>query len=152
MKTKILIAFLFIAFFSINNYAQNDWKYDYDKALELAQSEKKPVLILFTGSDWCPPCKRLHAAIFHSEEFEKWAKNNLIMVLADFPRMQKNQLSKEQSKKNENLAKKFNIRGLPTVILLNNYGKILYRTSGYRGESPKEYINNIIEKTKNSIH
>jgi thioredoxin-related protein len=152
MKIKILLIFAFVGFLSISNYAQNDWKLDYDNAIELAKTEKKPVLILFTGSDWCPPCKKLHSAIFHSKEFEEWAKDNLIMVLADFPRMSKNQLPKEQRIKNENLAKKYKIRGLPTVLLLSNYGKILDRKTGYRGETPKEYINNIIQKTKNSIH
>ncbi|HEB62690.1 MAG TPA: thioredoxin family protein [Bacteroidetes bacterium] len=151
MKIKILLAFTFVVLFSINNYAQNNWKLDYDEALELAKIEKKPVLILFTGSDWCPPCKRLHSAIFHSAEFENWAKDHLILVLADFPRRRENQLPKEQKIKNNNLAKKFGLRGFPTVFLVNNYGKILDKKVGYGGESPKEYIQNIIQKT-NSIH
>ena len=105
-------------------------------------------MILFTGSDWCPPCKRLHAAIFHSEEFEKWAKKNLVMVLADFPRRRQNQLPQEQKIKNNELATKFGIRGFPTVLILDTEGKVLDKKVGYRGESPKEYIQNIIEKTK----
>ncbi len=151
MKIRILIAFTFVVLFSFNNYAQNDWKLDYNQALELAKSEKKPILVLFTGSDWCPPCMLLHKYIFHTDEFEKWSKDHLIMVLADFPRLRKNQIPEEQAKKNEKLAKKFKVKVLPTVFLLNNYGKVLDKKVGYNGETPKEYIQNIIQKT-NSIH
>ncbi len=151
MKIRILLAFTFLVLFSVNNYAQNDWKLDYDQALELAKAEKKPVLILFTGSDWCPPCKMLHSAIFHSKEFEEWAKDHLVMVLADFPKRRKNQLPLEQRIKNKNLADKFGLEGFPTVFILDYNGNILDKKVGYRGESPKEYIQNIIQKTKN-IH
>lgn len=149
MKMKFILSILFVLSFTVMNFAQNDWKLDYDEALATAKTEKKPVLILFTGSDWCPPCKRLHSAIFHNKQFEDWAKDNLIMVLADFPRRKENQLPVEQKVKNNNLAKKFGIRGFPTVLILNTYGKVLDKKVGYGGESPKEYIQNIVSKTKN---
>ena len=128
--------------------AQNNWNVDYNKAMAKAKVEKKPVLVLFTGSDWCPPCHILESRIFESKKFEDYAKDNLILVMADFPKRKQNQLSIEQQQKNNKLAVKFGIRGFPTVLLLDTNGKVLDKKVGFGGETPEQYIQNIKNKTK----
>ena len=51
----------------------------------LAQNpaEKKMVLMDFTGSDWCPPCKALEKNVLSSPAFEAFAKENLVLVQVD---------------------------------------------------------------------
>src|SRR5947209_4624292 len=66
--------------------ADSDWLTDLPKALGKAKAEKKLVLMDFTGSDWCPPCKALHKNVLSSKEFEGYAQTNLVLVLVDFPR------------------------------------------------------------------
>jgi len=69
------------------------------------------------------------------------------LLRADFPRNKGNQLSKEQLKKNEALAEKYNTRGFfPLVVLLNSSGQVL-GTTGYKNVSPSEYIK-ILESLK----
>jgi len=147
MKSKLFIIALlvFSASFAV---AQNDWKLDFDKALAQAKKEHKPVLVLFTGSDWCPPCHILESRIFESKEFEDYAKKHLILVMADFPRRAKNRLPVEQQQKNNQLAMKYGIRGFPTVLLFSPDGKELDRKVGFGGGTPAQYIQNIKEKTK----
>ena len=39
--------------------AEIKWQNDMTAASEAAKKEKKPVIMLFTGSDWCPPCMKM---------------------------------------------------------------------------------------------
>lgn len=122
-----------------------EWLTDLPKALEKAKTEKKLVLLEFTGSDWCPPCKLLHETVLTSKEFGAYADKNLILVEADFP--QKKAQSDELKKANQALSDKFKIEGYPTVILLDAGGKVLNKDEGYGGAKPAEFIAGL-EKAK----
>ncbi len=114
------------------------WMTDLSKAQAKAKEEKKLVFVEFTGSDWCPPCKKLKAEILSSADFAKYAQENLVLVELDFPR------AKEQSQDlkdaNKALSQKFGIRGFPTVIVFDGEGKELNRQVGFGGGSAKDYI------------
>ena len=62
MKNLILLFALALVF---NVSAQEEhlsnlnWLTDIDEAKTVSSKEKKPILVYFTGSDWCPPCKML---------------------------------------------------------------------------------------------
>jgi len=106
------------------------WSEDLEKALEQAKKENKSVLVEFTGSDWCPPCKMMRKEVFSKEEFVKAASKNFILVEIDMPRD-----NKEVAKKNEPMVKKYKVDGFPTVILLSPEGKEFSRF--YASEHPK---------------
>ena len=118
--------------------AEGEWLTDLAKAQEKAKTEKKLVLVDFTGSDWCPPCKALHKNVFTSSEFSEFAKKNLVLVEVDFPR--KKEQSPEVKKANRELAKKHDIDGYPTVIVFDSAGKQLSKKVGYSGASAKDYV------------
>ena len=120
------------------------WQTDFEKAKQTAQSEHKFILLNFSGSDWCGPCIRLHKEIFDSETFTAYANDHLILVNADFPRMKKNALPKEQQKKNDQLAEVYNKEGIfPLTVLLTADGKVLKRWEGFHPVSPSEFINQV---------
>jgi protein disulfide-isomerase len=127
-----------VAFWQATQAAEGNWLTDFAKATALAKQEKKLVLMDFTGSDWCPPCQALHKNVLTSKEFVDFAKENLVLVLVDFP--QHRALPAEQQKANDALSRKFEIEGYPTVILLNPDGKPLSKQVGYSGESAKEFV------------
>ena len=79
------VLFVLILFFSIGIKAQ-EWNENYSDALSQAKAENKPLILVFSGSDWCPPCKRLNKKIFTSEEFKSYASKNYVLYRADFPR------------------------------------------------------------------
>jgi protein disulfide-isomerase len=118
--------------------AEGEWLTDLPKAQAKAKAEKKMLLMDFTGSDWCPPCKALHKNVLTSAEFVQFAKANLVLVELDFPR------SKPQSdtlkKANGALSQKYGIEGYPTVIVLDADGKQLSKEVGYGGTAPKDYV------------
>lgn len=120
------------------NAAEAEWTTNLPKAQAKAKAENKLVLIEFTGSDWCPPCKALHKNVMTSEEFVTYAKDNLVLVEADFPRGKEQ--SKELKASNAALSKKFNVEGFPTVIVLDGNGKQLKKDVGYSGEDAKDFV------------
>ena len=134
---KFIFSLVFI--FLLNN--QIEWNTDFEKAKIEAIRSHKLILLNFSGSDWCSPCIRMKEEIFDSDVFEKYAEQNLILVRADFPRLKKNLLSKEQTKQNEKLADKYDPGGkFPFTILLDESGKILKEWEGYPDESPDKFV------------
>jgi len=121
--------------------AEGGWLTDLAKAQAQAKVEKKMVFMDFTGSDWCPPCKALHKNVLTSSDFLNYARENLVLLVVDFPR------SKPQSEAlrtaNEELAKKFAVDSFPTIIVLDANGKKLSKESGYDGSNAKEFVANL---------
>jgi len=111
-------------------YGGITWYLDYNEARKIALSEHKPIVILFTGSDWCPPCKALHNEVLPNKMFQDEAKG-IIWVLADFPR--RKPMSDEQKSRNRQLAMRFLGRGgLPTMVAVNPQTQTeIRRISGY---------------------
>jgi len=136
--------FLLITFLSVAFLSPTPWQTDIEKAEQSAKVEHKVILLNFSGSDWCGPCIRLHKEIFDSEVFTKFSAEHLVLLNADFPRLKKNQLSKEQQKKNDEMAEAYNKDGIfPLTVLLNPEGKVLKRWEGFPKESAEEFINEI---------
>lgn len=122
------------------------WLHSLEAAKETAKKEHKLILLNFSGSDWCIPCIRLHDEIFQSESFSVYANNSLILVNADFPRKNKNKLSKEQQKINDDLAERYNPQGsFPYTLLLDENGNKLKVWDGFYKNGPENFIHEINE-------
>jgi len=123
-------------------FSQN-WNLNLDNAKSLASQENKNIVLVFSGSDWCAPCIKLEKNIWESPEFQKAAKNDWVLLKADFPRKKANRLSKEQTNENEMLAEKYNPNGyFPLVVIMDASGKVL-GTTAYKDFSPSEYIKHL---------
>jgi len=120
--------------------AHGEWLTDYDAALKASASKGKPVLIDFTGSDWCGWCIKLDREVFETREFRDYADSRLILLKLDFPR-NKPQTAQEKAK-NEALASKYGVEGFPTVLLVDSTGKVLKRT-GYVPGGPEAFLKGI---------
>jgi thioredoxin-related protein len=134
---------LFISFILALS-ANVTWLGDFNEATSEAVRSHKYILINFSGSDWCGPCIRERKEILENETFEKYASDHLVLVRADFPRQKKNQLSKEQTQRNEALADKYNPDGkFPYTILVDENGKVVKDWDGFPNESPENFVNQI---------
>jgi thioredoxin-related protein len=124
--------------------ASVSWETDFNMAKQKAKQEHKFILLNFSGSDWCGPCIRMHKDIFESTAFKEYAGTNLVLVNADFPRMKKNQLSKEQQKQNDKLAEKYNSQGIfPVTLLLDAEGNVIKNWDGLPNLSPEEFTTQV---------
>lgn len=132
---------LFLTFFTFLTFQTAYWSGNFDETIKTAKYVHKPILINFSGSDWCGPCIRLREEIFESDVFKTYAAKNILLVRADFPRQKKNQLSATQLKLNEALAEKFNKDGkFPYTILVDENGKVLKIWEGYPNLTPKQFV------------
>jgi thioredoxin-related protein len=125
------------------------WNSSLPAALAQAKASQKPVLAVFSGSDWCKPCMQLKQEVFDQPEFMRYAQDKFVLARFDFPRNKKNALSKEQTKLSEEAAAQLNKEGaFPAVVLLSPEGKVLART-GYRpGGAPAydAYLTQLLAK------
>ena len=120
------------------------WLTDFDQATKVATQSKKMILVNFSGSDWCGPCIQMKKRIFDSRDFETYAQKNIVLLSIDFPRMKRRQLSEDQTRKNEALAKKYDPRGvLPYTMLINPAGKVLQEWVGAYDGDPDTFISEI---------
>ena len=92
------------------------WQKNFEKAQKLAKRKNKPLLVFFTGSDWCGPCKNL--------------QKDFILYEADFPR-RTDIITPEKKKENIKIQRKYGVRGYPTILILNSKGEEIGRRVGY---------------------
>ncbi len=108
------------------------WTTDYKKAQDEAKASHKLLLLDFTGSDWCGFCIQLDKAILQQPQFKDYASKNLVLMEVDFPRRKAQ--SAETQKQNMELARRYQIEGFPTLVVLNGEGKTVWRYDGlYQG-------------------
>ena len=65
--------------------ASDRWLRSYDEAMEAAERTGRPVLTIFTGSDWCPHCVTLEKKVLDSQQFLAWAENRVVLLMIDLP-------------------------------------------------------------------
>lgn len=97
---------------------------DYDAALARAAKEKKPVLAIFSGSDWCPPCMALERNFLSQSDFTRAVTNDLVLLFVDRPR-DSSYMTEKAKALNPQLFRKYEIRGVPTLLFLDATGRKL---------------------------
>ncbi len=119
---------------------------DFKKALSDARASGKYIMLDFSGSDWCGWCIKLEKEVFSKDAFKDFAEKNLVCVLVDFPR--KNKQTRDLKQQNRDLATKYGIRGYPTIIILSPDGELVGKSGYLRGGSRKYvlHLNEIIER------
>jgi thioredoxin-related protein len=147
MKTiQKLTTILFLLIWIVAAFAgENPWLDNFEKAKKESARRNVPILMNFSGSDWCIWCKRLTKEVFSQEEFLKFAEKNLVLFVADFP--QYKSLPDEIAKQNSYLNNKYGITGYPSIYLVDSEGKELART-GYMKGGPKVYIQHLQDLLK----
>lgn len=138
IKTAVF-ALLTVAFTSVAH--AGDFLSDFEAAKKKAKEENKPLLVKFTGSDWCPPCMKLNEAIFSKKKFKTEIEKKFVVAVLDFPR--KKELPEGQLKANREVAKEFGVSGYPTVLLINQEGKVFKKMVGYDGSEVDAYLETI---------
>ena len=114
------------------------WTEDLDKAMKYAAKTKRPILLDFTGSDWCGWCIKLHDEVFSKDAFKDYADKNLVLVAIDFPRNKK--LPDEIKQRNSKLAQQYGVRGFPTIVILDPTGEKELGRTGYVRGGPAAFI------------
>ena len=118
---------------------------DFEKAKAQAAKEEKSILMEFTGSDWCPPCKALAKNVLTQDVFKTEMPKNFVLLKIDSPR-DKSKQTPEEIEQYKVLSAKYGIQGVPTIFLADAKGRPYYQTVGYSGDPADKYVANLKEQ------
>lgn len=99
------------------------WLTNLGAAQAAAKEENKLILALFTGSDWCPPCRAFEAEVAHDEQFAGIFAGSFVFFKSDWLRNtpQPPAVAAEVRR----LKQKYRISRYPTLRILNAEGEVL---------------------------
>ena len=115
------------------------WFGDLGAAQARAKATNRPVVVVFSGSDWCKPCVVYEQEVFAQPAFAAYAKDRLVLAHFDYPRQPQNQPSAAQAKRNEAARARLNREGdFPLAVIVSPAGKVLAKT-GYIAGGPAAF-------------
>lgn len=123
-------------------YPPQGWETNVFEAVKRAETENKRIFMNFTGSDWCGFCIQLDSKVFKQEAFQKYAKDNLVLLYLDFP--SKVEQSEWQQMHNAYLQQVFSVEGYPQIVVLEPDLQLSLVT-GYRDGSAEDYVKHLKE-------
>jgi len=110
-----------IHYHKINGLA---WATSIHEAKAIAK-EKQSIILVDFWATWCISCKRMEMELFHSEKFKNLVKKyNITLARIDMT---------EPNLEKKELAQKYQVRGLPTITIINSKGDLLEKQVGYSG-------------------
>lgn len=125
-------------------FGSERWLTDYDEALAESTRTGKPVLTLFTGSDWCPHCRTLEERVLATAAFDQWAEEHVVRLMVDLP---ESGITPEVRSERSRTCLKYDVRTFPTVLIINSFGEKVAEEKGYRGLSATSWIRRVSAKT-----
>lgn len=148
LLTLFLSFFVFSAFTAnaLTSQSKINWITNYQEAVNQSKATSKPMVLFFTGSDWCSWCHKLESEALSTDEFAQIAGDKFIFVLLDFPS------SKAYPEKNDDLKSQYGIQGFPTLVIVDSNGNKIGST-GYQpggGRAYAEHLLNLAQKHRSS--
>lgn len=103
------------------------WHKDFEAAQKLARQLNRPLLIHFSA-EWCGPCRRMDRTVLNSAAVLNHIASATVGVKVD-------------SDKRRDLVKKFNVRSLPTDVIVDSNGRVLAKSEGYQEQ--RQYLSQL---------
>lgn len=104
------------------------WLTSFDSAVEDSRRTDLPILMIFTGSTWSEPCKRLESIILRDQRFIDFANRNLVLMKVDVPR-------RAAGGPQGDLVEQFGVKSVPTIMLIRDGKKPAARVVGYQDDN-----------------
>ena len=119
-----------------------NWTKNYSDAVELSQNTSKPILILFTGTNWCPACMKLEREVIRNSEFIQGVGEKFIFLKAEFPDYSESGMVNSPYKP---LFARYKVDVFPTIVVVDALGEKLF-TVNYQKAGPQAYVHELLHK------
>lgn len=110
------------------------WLVSHTEASRFSRQSGKPLLIWFTDSSHSPSCRLLSKELFSKSGFEGWAKDCLVRLRVDstLPARERNtDLGVRKKKFIDQLKRRYDVHGHPTVVVVSPRGAVIQSYRGY---------------------
>lgn len=123
-----------------NGAESNGSPTSFEHAIADSQQSGKPIMLVFTGSDWCMYCKLLDREVIDTTEFSNWSRQ-IVHLEIDFPQM--TSLPESLAQRNNDLMEKYGVHvsSYPTVLFVGGDGEVIGKT-GYIPGGAQNWIGN----------
>ena len=91
--------------------------YNYDQAISLAKTSNKNVFVEFDAT-WCSWCKKLKKETLSDKAVLDFLNEKFVLCHVDYDQ-------------NKALAKKLNVRSLPTLVIIDSNGGFVRKIEGF---------------------
>lgn len=118
-------------------FAGENWHSSYETALAAAADSGRPVLTVFTGSDWCVHCRHLEENVLHTATFRDWARGRVVLLMIDLPQQG---ISPQERQERSRVCIKYGVRTFPSVLLIAPDGSTITAQSGYKGQTAATWV------------
>lgn len=116
------------------------WTMDIEAAKQVAAEKRLPILVDFSGSDWCSWCKLMEKDVFTKPAWREYAEEQLMMVLIDFPN-DTSRVPEKYVERNQELKAQYRISGYPTYVILDVDGETeLGRLGAGSNKTPASFL------------
>jgi len=100
------------------------WRHDFTDAAKDAKQAGRPLLVHF-GATWCPPCRQMEKDVLHHADVRDVLTRQFVAVMVD-------------SDQHPDLVSQFEIKSLPTDVIIAPDGVVLLKAEG--GRDRKTYL------------
>ena len=120
-----------------SDLASAGWHTSYDAAMAEAESRGVPMLVLFTGSDWCPHCRTLEKNVIDTPLFREAIGGRVVLLMIDLPR---EGISEAVRVERSKVCIRYGVRSFPAVLVLGPDGAKVAEKKGYQGQSAQSWV------------
>ena len=124
----------------IHGAVAGEWTHDWDAAIALAREEKRPVLAIFTASDWNVWHRFVAQRIFNTPVWKEWIGKRLVLAWINHPNDER-LVPAEYVERNRTLTRQYDTTAFPALLLINAATRQAYdRYHVTRDSTPEGFI------------
>lgn len=124
-------------------WALEGWTDKPQAAFEAARESGRPILVLFTGSDWCPHCHLLEEHVLATEAFKEWAEGRVELLVIDLPR---HGIPAAVREERSEFCRRYGVKSFPNVVLVAPDGTKIAAQPGYSRQAADVWIGSVGKK------
>ena len=128
--------------------ARVTWYHDWDKGMEAAKRDAKPVLIDFFA-EWCKWCHVMDEQTFSAPEIKNRFSKNWVTIRVNTEDKNRYATYDGKSMSYQDLSGYFRVTGLPSYLFMDKDGKPIHLLPGY---VPKEQFGPLLDYMKDELY